>query len=87
MYDNLITEYKSAINQLTEEQLVNWYAKIEANKKFVDFYTSELKKFPHLPMICPSIRPTQQVSANKGNEIFFIFAYIIPVKAPPMIPP
>ncbi|MCQ2973998.1 MAG: class I SAM-dependent methyltransferase [Bacteroidales bacterium] len=43
-----------AINQLTEEQLVNWYAKIEANKKFVDFYTSELKKFqgPMLEINC-----------------------------------
>ena len=48
-----------------------------ANKPFVySPNASRLKKFPHLPIICPVIRPNPPVSNNRNGDNPFIFANI-----------
>ena len=48
---------------------------------------SELKKFPHLPIICPKIKPNENISQYFKIGKLYFFAYHIPPNNPPIIPP
>ncbi len=48
---------------------------------------SLLKKFPHLPIICPNIKLGAVVSATSQKFNFFILVYTITVMTPAIIPP
>ena len=48
---------------------------------------SQLKKFPHLPIICPVIRPRTPLSAIEKKDSFLFFVNTIRVRAAAMTPP
>ena len=48
---------------------------------------SQLKKFPHRPMIWPVIRPSTPLSAMEKKDIFLTLVNTIRVMTAPMTPP
>ena len=48
---------------------------------------ARLKKFPHMPIICPINRPIQEISAILPKESLKILQNINPNSAPAKIPP